>query len=210
VPVKQAAGQEGHRREADPRREQDGGTVDTSAGGRIANFNNGAGQLAFGYVLDGVFGTGGQIIQANSWEVSAFYEHYWTPQWRTSVFGNYNHVDYGAAGDALLFAAFGAGGGRLGTNVPSLAAIGGATAGFLTAGTTGNFDLNVYQIGTRTAWTPVKDLTFSAEFSYSRIDQNLTGTYTPTAAIGLTPGNTAYTLRDQNVYSGSVQALRSF
>jgi hypothetical protein len=184
-----------------------GGTVDTQSGGRIANFNNGAGQLAFGYVLDGVFGTGGQIIQANSWEVSAFYEHYWTPQWRTSVFGNYNHVDYGAAGDALLFAAFGAGG-RLGQSVP--AAAGGAQAGTLAA--TGTFDLNVYQIGTRTAWTPVKDLTFSAEFSYSRIDQNLNGTYTSNAAIGMRPGGAAgaYTLQDQNVYSGAVQALRSF
>ncbi|MDB5656554.1 MAG: putative Omp2b porin [Tardiphaga sp.] len=184
-----------------------GGTVDTQSGGRFAAFNNGAGSLAFGYALDGVFGTGGQIIQADSWEVSAFYEHYWNPKWRTSVFGNYNHVGYGAAGDALLFAAFGAGG-RLGSTVP--AAPGGATAGVLAA--TGSFDFNIAQIGTRTAWTPVQNLTFSAEFSYSRLDQNLNGTYTSAAAIGLRPGGAAnaYTLQDQNVYSGAVQAARSF
>jgi hypothetical protein len=76
-----------------------------------------------------------------------------------------------------------------------------------TLNATGNWDLNLAQIGTRTAWTPVQNLTLSAELSYSRLDQNLNGTYT-----GVASGKAlnTYTLKDQNLYNGSVQILRSF
>lgn len=183
-----------------------GGTVDVAGGGRFAKFDTGN-TLAFGYVLDGIFGGPGnsQIVQSNSWEVSAFYEHYWSPQWRTSLFGNYNHIDYGAAGNALLLTAFTGAGSRLGVNGNGNT---GSTVGNLT-GTTGDFALNIAQIGTRTAWTPVQNLTFSAEFSYSYLDQNLNGTYNMTANTGGKAAG-AYTLRDQSVYSGSVQAIRTF
>ncbi len=178
-----------------------GGTVDVSGGGRFAKFDSGN-TLAFGYVLDGVFGAHGQIQQSNAWEVSAFYEHYWNPAWRTSLFGNYNHISYGDAGNALLFAAFGPGG-RLGTSSNGNT---GSTAGTLNA--TGSFDLGIAQIGTRTAWTPVENLTLAGEFTYSRLYQNLNGVYNLVSATGKAAG--AYTLKDQNLFNGSVQILRSF
>jgi hypothetical protein len=180
-----------------------GGTTDTQGGGRYAALNSTT--LAFGYALDGVFGTGTQIVQSNAWEVSAFYEHYWTPAWRTSVFGNYSHIDYGSAGNALLTAAFTSTTAGLGTATSSVP----VSFGTLNLnGATGNFALGLTQIGTRTAWTPVKDLTLSAEFTYSHIDQNLKGTYT--ATIAGQPASTVYTLGDTNTYSGAVQILRSF
>jgi hypothetical protein len=174
-----------------------GGTVDASGAGRFAKFEGST--LGFGYVLDGVYGPGTSIELSNSWEVSAFFEHYWNPTWRTSVFGNYNHIDYGAGGNAMLFAAAAAG--RLANGT----AAGAVNPGTLNA--TGNWDLNLAQIGTRTAWTPVQNLTLSAELSYSRLDQNLNGTYT-----GVASGKAlnTYTLKDQNLYNGSVQILRSF
>ncbi|MDB5653793.1 MAG: Porin [Tardiphaga sp.] len=179
-----------------------GGTTDTSGGGRYASFQGNS--LGFGYVLDGVFGTGGQVQTSKAWEVSAYYEHYWNPNWRTSLFGNYSHISYGSSGDALLFAAFG--GGKLGYSSNTTS---GTTAGTLNAN--GSFDLGLGQIGTRTAWTPVKNLTLSAEFTYSRMDQNLTGTYTTTSSSSVS-GKAAqtYQLKDQNLYNGSVQILRSF
>ena len=73
---------------------------------------------------------------------------------------------------------------------------------------TGSFDFAVAQIGTKTSWQPVKDLTFSAEFLYSRLEQNLNGIY-----VGNIPGKvngTVYTLGNQNLYNGAVQVLRSF
>jgi hypothetical protein len=187
-----------------------GGTYDTNGGARFAK-NNGT-SMAFGYVLDGVFNVNannGQIIKSNAWEVDASFEHYWNPQWRTSIFGGYSHVSYGSTGDALLFAAFSAAGapglpgGRLQVNSNGNT---GSVAGTLAA--TGSFDFGVAQIGTKTSWQPVKDLTLSAEFLYSRLNQNLTGTYT--GNIPGKPNGVTYTLGDQNLYNGAVQILRSF
>jgi hypothetical protein len=180
-----------------------GGTVDVNGGGRFQKFDGGS--LGFGYVLDGVFAPGGQIQQSNAWEISAFYEHYWNPAWRTSLFGNYSHIDYGDAGKAggAFFNALSGLGATSGFGAG--AATGNTKAGFMTA--TGDLSLNLYQIGTRTAWTPVQNLTLSAEFIYSRIDQNLDGTYT--GAVSGKPLQT-YTLKDQNAYNGAVQILRSF
>jgi len=157
-------------------------------------------------VLDGVFAPGGQIIQSEAWQVSAYYEHYWNPAWRTSVFGNYSQISYGD-GNAQMLASFqGIGAGGPGFNSSSAAA---ARAGVFAG--TGNFDLALAQIGTRTAWTPVRNLTLSAQFTYSRLDQNLNGTYTTNAGGMLgKPAGTVLQTQDQNLYNGAVQILRSF
>ena len=180
-----------------------GGTLDTQGGGRFAKFEGNT--VGLGYLLDGVFAPNGQIQQAETWQVSAFYEHYWNTDWRTSLFGNYSHISYGDGGNALLAAAFSPAGGRLGTS--TAAAPTGINAGSI-SGTTNNFDFAIAQIGTRTAWTPVKNLTLSAEFTFTRLDQNLGGTYT--GNVTGRPANQAYEIRDQNLYNGSVQILRSF
>jgi hypothetical protein len=182
-----------------------GGTMDTSGAGRfaVASGTDG-GTMAFGYVLDGVYSglsnaTGTNIALSNSWEATAFYEHYWNPNWRTSVFGNYSSISYGGGGSAMLIANLESGMAASGKFVP-------------TPGTNGgNMTFSMAQVGTRTAWTPVKDLTFSAEFTYSRLIQNLNGSFV-TAAGGVSgaPAGTVYTLGNQNVYNGSVQVLRSF
>jgi porin-like protein len=186
-----------------------GGTYDLFGGGRFAKV--GSGSMAFGYALDGVYGglgtaasPGTNIIKSDTWDVSGFYEHYWNPAWRTSVFASYSHISYGSSGDALLLAA--TNGGVLSTGVTrSATGVAGTSA-------TGSFDFGVTQIGTRTAWSPVKNLTLSAEFIYSRLNQNLNGTFV--ANSGAVPGyagaNTTFALQSQNVYTGSMQILRSF
>jgi Porin subfamily len=181
-----------------------GGTTDVIGGGRYNKVNGNT--AGFGYVLDGVFAPGGQIIQSEAWQVSAFYEHYWNPAWRTSVFGNYSQISYGD-GNAQMLAAFqGVGAGGPGFNSSSTPA---ARAGVFAG--TGNFDLALAQIGTRTAWTPVRNLTLSAQFTYSRLDQNLNGTYTTNAGGMLgKPAGTVLQTQDQNLYNGAVQILRSF
>ncbi|HEY8335444.1 MAG TPA: porin [Tardiphaga sp.] len=182
-----------------------GGTQDSSGAGRYARASgNGVGSsLAFGYVLDGVYsGTssanGTDISLSTAWDISAYYEHYWNPNWRTSLYGNYSTIDYGAGGSAALIAA-------LSTGATSGAAIG-------TLNATGDMKFSSYQVGTKTAWQPVKNLTFSADFMYTRLDTNLTGTYTAgtTASVVGAPAGRVFTLGDQNVYQLQLQALRSF
>jgi hypothetical protein len=157
-------------------------------------------------VLDGVYaGTsaanGTSILKSNAWDVSGSFEHYWNPAWRTSIFASYSHISYGSGGDALLLAA--ANGGLLGTGTTHSSNGAGAASG--------SFDLGITQIGTRTAWTPVQNLTLAAEFIYSRLNQNFNGTFV--AAAGGVPGFAAgsmFELKSQNLYNGAVQILRSF
>ena len=75
----------------------------------------------------------------------------------------------------------------------------------------GSMKFATTQVGTRTTWTPVKDLTISAELIYSRLNQNLNGTFATTA--GGVPGaaaGTTYSLGDQDLYTGTVEVIRSF
>jgi Porin subfamily len=169
-----------------------GGSYDSAGAGRFAKLGDGG--MAFGYVLDGVYGNGTDIHKSDAWQAAAFYEHYWTPTWRTSVFGSYSHISYGSTGDSLLLAAANAG--RLSTGITNA---------------TGSFDLALAEVGTRTAWTPVKDLTLSAEFTYVRMDQHLNGTFTALGtAIPGSPANSTFVLKDQNLYTGEVEIRRNF
>jgi hypothetical protein len=169
-----------------------GGATDTAGAGRFAKIGDGG--LGFGYVLDGVYANGTGISKSDAWQAAAFYEHYWNPEWRTSVFGSYSHISYGSTGNSLLLAMANAG--RL-------------TTGFTTA--TGSFDLALAELGTRTAWSPVKDLTLAAEFTYVRLDQHLNGTFTTTGtAIPGSAAGTTFQLKDQNLYQGAVEIRRNF
>jgi hypothetical protein len=178
-----------------------GGTLDTSGGGRLfrTSGNGPTGTLAFGEVLDGIYsGTssanGTNISLSNAWEVSAFYEHYWNPNWRTSIFGNYSAISYGAAGSTL-------------------AAVLAGTTGTFAFTSNNSLDFSAAQVGTRTAWTPVKNLTIGVEFLYSRLMPKATGTFTQStasAAITGAPAGAVYTIGGQSVYNGSLQILRSF
>jgi hypothetical protein len=181
-----------------------GGTLDTAGAGRYLRASgNGIGSsLAFGYVLDGVYSNGTGIDLSTAWDVSAYYEHYWNPAWRTSLFGNYSQIEYGSAGNAALIAALSTGGASATTGV--LAGAGGVGA------VTGSMKFATAQIGTRTAWTPVKDLTISAEFLYSHVYNNLSGTFVNASAVSGAPVGRVFTLSDQNIYNGAVQINRSF
>jgi porin-like protein len=178
-----------------------GGTYDTNGAGRFAT-STGANGITFGYILDGVYtGTnstnGSSIQKSDAWDVSAYYEHYWTPNWRTSVFGSYSKISYGS-GNAALLAAFN-GAAPTATNVLAGTALG------------GTFNLGIAQIGTRTAWTPVQNLTLSAEFLYTRLNQNLTGSVIATAVSGNpAPIGGSFVPKDQSLYNGAVQIQRSF
>ena len=62
--------------------------------------------------------------------------------------------------------------------------------------------------GIVTRWTPVKNLTFSAEVSYFHLDQKWTGTAVlPAAAPKPT---TAYEFKDQDTVALNVRVQRNF
>ena len=71
-----------------------------------------------------------------------------------------------------------------------------------------NPDYNIAQVGVVTRWTPVKNLTFSAEVGAFFLDQKFTGAAVLTPAA---PKPTAvYEFRDQSTVFLNVRAQRNF
>jgi hypothetical protein len=159
-----------------------------------------AGLLAGGGGLAGVGGTG-DIKLVEAYGLRGGFNHNWDPYWSSSLFGSASAVRYhGSATDVTSAkgqwcASY--------VNANKLTAAGSVSADF-----TCNPDYNIYQLGVVTRWTPVKNLTFSAEVTYLRLDQNFTGAALLTPAA---PKPTAvYEYRDQNTVSLSVRAQRNF
>jgi hypothetical protein len=154
--------------------------------------------IGFGATTDAVYapagalgGLGdGTLHLTEAWGVRGAYNHNWDPYWSSSLFGSASWVKYDGTAKAAYCASY------------SL------IAGAKSADYSCNPDFAVFQVGLITRWTPVKNLTFSAEVLYSRLDQNFTGTATlaPTAPKPAT----TYEFRDQDTVSFNVRAQRNF
>ncbi|CCD86950.1 fragment of conserved hypothetical protein (part 1) [Bradyrhizobium sp. ORS 285] len=74
-----------------------------------------------------------------------------------------------------------------------------------------NPDFNISSLGLITRWTPVKNLTFSADVAWTNLDQKYTGNATLAAASGSSAKPAAvYQLKDQNSVSLLLRAQRNF
>jgi Porin subfamily len=142
----------------------------------------------------GIFGDN-QLKLTEAYGVRGAFNHNWDPYWSSSLFGSASAVRYrGNVGDLTsgkgqYCAAF---------------AVGKA----FSADYVCNPDFNVYQVGVVTRWTPVKNLTFSAEVMAFFLDQKYTGAATlgPSAP----KPTTVYEFKDQSAVSLNVRAQRNF
>jgi len=147
-----------------------------------------------GYTSDGVYVPGGPIILTDAFGVRGAFNHNWDPYWSSSLFGSYSVVRYNGAATAAYCGAFAA------------PVTGRAFSGDFTC----NPDFNVSQLGVVTRWTPVKNLTFSAEVMWFHLDQRMAG------AILMQPGATSpkpaavYEFKDQDTVSLNVRVQRNF
>ena len=145
-------------------------------------------------LLDGVYTTGSRIEKSTGWGFRGGFLHNWSPAWQTGVFGTYSRIDYNASGTAAFCALF--------------TALSPKSNGF-----TCNPDFSIWQIGTRTAWTPVKNLTFGVEVMYTMLDQSHSGSQTlanPGPLTGTFKPTAVYDFKDQGIISGTVGVRRTF
>ncbi|MGY4289550.1 hypothetical protein ACVWXO_008816 [Bradyrhizobium sp. LM2.7] len=149
--------------------------------------------VGFAGLADGVFGAGTGIDTVKTWGFRGGYTHNWSPNWVSGIYGAYAQLKYGDTGKALICGNFVAG------LAPS-------------AGLAGcNPDFNFAVIGINTAWTPVKNLTFTADLSYSHLDQKYSGTITPASNLTSVAKPVAtYELKDQNSIEMLLRAQRNF
>jgi hypothetical protein len=163
---------------------------------------NGNSKAAVGWLADGVYGgsvlagTNSSVELTTTWSVIAGYQHLWTPNWRTSVYGGYLAVSYDGTATTLICGASGTG----------------ATVIFaptLASGTC-NPNFNVWQAGTRTQWNPVSQLDIGVDVLYSRLDTAMSGAVT--TATATLPGKSAgpVTFSDQDVWSVMFRVQRNF
>jgi hypothetical protein len=152
--------------------------------------------IGFGATTDAVYlpafaGGDGSLHLTEAFGVRGAYNHNWDPYWSSSLFGSYSAVRYDGTAKATICAAY----------------ITGRTAG-LSADFSCNPDFNVAQVGVITRWTPVKNLTFSAEVMWFHLDQKFTGA----AVLGPTAPKPAavYEFKDQDTVSFNVRAQRNF
>src|SRR5262249_57679227 len=59
--------------------------------------------LRYGFVSDGIFSNATQDIQLTTvWGFNAAYDHLWLPNFRSSLYGSYFKVDYGAQANLAI------------------------------------------------------------------------------------------------------------
>lgn len=150
--------------------------------------------VALAGVSDSVFVTGSSQQLTTTYGFNGGYTHNWDPHWATSIFGAWSAVRYNSTAKGYVCGAF----------VANLA---------LSTGLTGcNPDFNYAVVGTKTSWTPVKNLTFLAELAYTMIDQKYAGGSTvilPQQSGIAKPAGT-YELKDQNALTLLIRAQRNF
>jgi hypothetical protein len=155
------------------------------------------GSVGLAFAPDSVFGLNGSQQLVQTWGFRGGYTHNWNPYWNSSIYGAFAEVMYNDTAKGLLC---GVGGG-----------IGTIQATFGLGVTSCNPDYNIAQLGFATRWTPVKNLTFSADVTWTHLDQKYAGT----AAIGaaaLAVGKPAatYTLADQDTVLLLLRAQRNW
>ena len=161
-----------------------------------ASFAGSYQSLAVLTLADAVYTTGSKLEKTTGWGFRGAYVHNWTPNWETSVFGSYTRIDYNTNASAGICAA----------QALQSAKLNGYTC---------NPDFAIWQVGTRTAWTPVRNLTFSGEVMYTNLDQSNTGSqglvaanFAGTSAV-FKPAGT-YDYKDQGIWSGNLRVRRTW
>jgi Porin subfamily len=147
-------------------------------------------------------GGSGDIKLVESYGVRGAFNHNWDPYWSTSLFGAWAAVRYGGSVGDLTSAK-----GQWCASYIAANKLGTAAAP-VSADFSCNPDYNISTLGAVTRWTPVKNLTFSAEVGWFHLDQKFTGTAT------LTPSapkpTTTYEFKDQDTVYLQLRAQRNF
>ena len=150
--------------------------------------------LGLAGVSDAVFANGSQLELTTSYGIRGAFNHNWDPYWTSSIYGAWAAMSYNTNAKAMICDRFA---GAAPTLVPG--------AGFAC-----NPDFTVAQIGSRTAWTPVKNLTFSGDVVYTHLDQKHSGLVTIPAVTAIGKPTAVYELRDQNTWTFLARAQRVF
>jgi len=161
-----------------------GYTTNMNGGSLLVNGNS---SLAFTNMSDGFYNAalnGGQVSMSTAWSAYGGYQHLWTPNWRTSLYGGY--VAYQAPG-ALDQAVC--------QPLSTIINVGRC------------FDWHVMQVGSRTQWNPVSQLDVGVDVLYSKVGTEFGGS---DILAGAPQKQGALSFADQDVWSVMFRVQRNF
>jgi hypothetical protein len=173
-------------------------------------------KFAMGAVTDGIYsgisaanGNGLTPTQlTRGWGFRGAFNHNWDANWSTSLFGGIAGLSYNQTAKQLYCNTYVINGGVAikGGGVTS----GGGTGGTFGAGSQCDPGFTLSEIGLVTRWTPVKNLTFSAEVLYAFLHTNMSGTITGTPSSAFVLPTTTYTFGDNGTASVNLRVQRNF
>ncbi len=160
--------------------------------GRFAGGN----QVAVGIITDAVYVNGSQFELTTAWSAGAGFEHFWLPNFSTTVYGTYTEISYS---DTVINSRWFCG------------ANGGGAQNFtVSAATACDPGFKFWSVGSHTDWYPVPGFRLAVDVLYTQIDTAFDGTtITLSKAQGLRPTG-AYSPKDQGMVSVVFRAQRSF
>jgi hypothetical protein len=157
------------------------------------------GSLGIGYWTDGVFanpgalpGYDGSVQSTKVWGVNAAWDHLWTRNLKTSVYGYWLNVEYNATAAALIAIT------SCGAN--------GANAGAINRITNCDPDFQVWGVGSRTQWNITPSFYVGFDVFYQRIETAFAGAALFTAAAGSPRPSGNYEIANQENLSATVRA----
>ena len=149
--------------------------------------------VAYGPLYDATYSNvvGSSLNLTEAWSVTAGFQHNWGPGWKTSLYGGYAEFNYNGASDALLRSSPGGLGSSATPFAPS----------------PGSADWSMWQIGSRTVWSPVRNLDISVEVMYNNVNTAYAGASVPGFCNGV-PCTDQY--EDKDWWSGIFRVQRNF
>jgi Porin subfamily len=157
------------------------------------------GSIGLGYWSDGIYGNpgalagyDGSVQNTRVWGVNAAWDHLWTPQLKTSVYGAYIAVEYNATAAALIATA--------------TCNIAGAAANTVTRITVCDPDFQVWMVGSRTQWNITPSFYVGFDVMYQRLETAFAGSALYTAATGLPRNSGTYSIESQDTVSVTARA----
>jgi Porin subfamily len=160
-----------------------------------------------------VFDTGTGIELTTVWGINGFYQHFWDPKWRTSIYGGYVEVDYDGAAASIINSHLPGVAGTIACGVP----VGGSVTGpTIPAGGGGNAcspNSSWWQLGSRTQWNPHPDLDIGLDILWTHLNTAYKGPVTAFTGSGARPNCTVgmgCTLDDQDAVSAMFRIQRNF
>jgi Porin subfamily len=158
----------------------------TNGTGGLEGFSGGN-NVTFGHVVDGIYSSsfngstscsvsstgacGTDIALTTGYQIGGVYEHHWSPQWKTSIYGAFVKVMYSDTA-ASYYCTGGAGYNRGSTGGTSSGAV---SAGTWLAGSSCDPNTTIWNIGTRTMWNPNSNLDLGVDFLWTQLSNSSSG-----------------------------------